>query len=362
MPPPARTVVSPFKNGNTTIRAGGGIFFDWFDAQNYEQAVQLDGAHQQVETIVQPGFPDPERGGHAIVLPAGRVQIAPGLKQPELREAMAGVEQRLPGDVRVQAMFVHRSGVNLLRGVNVNAPLPNGARPDPSSGPITRIESIASSVTDALSLNLNYARPAQRLFLAANYTISRSLNDTDSPFSLPADNYDLAAERGPALDVPRHRFTSLFNTPLVNRFRLGTSLRVQSALPYNITTGRDDNGDTVSNDRPAGIGRNSGRGRMQADVGARLSWSAAFGTRPAGSVQTPQIRIVRGDSPDPLGGMGGLMEPEKRYGLEFFVQAYNLLNHLNATNFSGVLTSPFFGQATSAGPPRRVEVGMRLMF
>ena len=76
----------------------------------------------------------------------------------------------------------------------------------------------------------------------------------------------------------------------------------------------------------------------------------------------PQIRLVRGDNPDPLGGMGGLIDQEKRYGLEFFVQAYNLLNHLNATNFSGVLTSPFFGQPTSSGPARRLELGMRASF
>jgi Carboxypeptidase regulatory-like domain len=352
---------SPFKSGKTTVRAGAGRFFDWFDAQNYEQAVQLDGTHQQIQTIVQPGYPDAALGGHAFVLPSGRVQIAPRLEQPELREAMAGVEQTLPGDVRVQAMYIHWSGVNLLRGVNVNAPFANGTRPDPWSGPITQIESSASSRTDALSLNLNYMRPARRLFIAANYTRSRSVNDADGPFSLPADNFNLAAERGPALNVPRHRFMSLINAPLAKRFRLGTSLRMQSALPYNITTGRDDNGDTVSNDRPAGVARNTGRGRSQIDLGARLSWSVAFGTRPANAVQTPQIRIVRGDGGDPLGAMG-LDATNKRYGLEFFAQAYNLLNHLNATNFSGVLTSPFFGQATAAAPPRRVEIGMRVTF
>src|SRR5207244_4732589 len=48
---------SPFKSGRTTVRGGGGIFFDWFDAQSYEQAVQLDGTHQRIETIVQPGYP-----------------------------------------------------------------------------------------------------------------------------------------------------------------------------------------------------------------------------------------------------------------------------------------------------------------
>jgi hypothetical protein len=353
---------SPFKSGKTTVRAGAGIFFDWFDAQNYEQAVQLDGTHQQIQTIVQPGYPDPAMGGRAVALPSGRVEIASELNQPELREAMAGVEQALAGSVRVQAMYIHRSGVNLLRGVNVNAPLGNGQRPDPLSGPVTEIQSVASSEVNALSLNLNFAKPERRLFVAANYTLSRSVNDSDGTFSLPADSYDLAAERGPALNTPRHRFMSLINTPLVNRFRLGTSLRVQSALPYNITTGRDENGDTVSNDRPAGVTRNTGRGRAQVDLGARLSWSVAFGAPTAGSMQAPQIRIVRGDGADPLGAMGGMNDPNKRYGVEFFAQAYNLLNHMNATSFSGVLTSPFFGQPTSAAPPRRVEVGARVSF
>ena len=155
---------------------------------------------------------------------------------------------------------------------------------------------------------------------------------------------------------------SLINTPLVKRFRLGTSLRMQSALPYNITTGRDDNGDTVSNDRPAGVTRNTGRGRSQIDLGTRLSWSVAFGSRSTGAMQTPQVRIIRGDGGDPLGAMGGLDNPAKRYGLEFFAQAYNLLNHMNATNFSGVVASPFFGQPTAAAPPRRVEIGMRVTF
>jgi carboxypeptidase family protein len=353
---------APFKNGRTTFRAGGGIFFDWFDAQNYEQAAQLDGGHQRIETIVQPGYPNPALGGRAAVLPAGRVQIAANITQPELREAMAGVEQAVRADMRVQAMYIHRSGANLLRGVNVNAPLANGQRPDPLSGPVTEIESTASSVADSLNLNVNFMRPAQRLFVAANYMLSRAVNETDSPFSLPADTYDLAAERGAASNIPRHRFMSLVNAPLVKRFRIGSSVRMQSALPYNITTGRDDNGDTISNDRPAGVTRNTGRGRAQVDVGMRLSWSIAFGTRAANATQTPQIRIVRGDAPDPLGGMGGLDSPNKRYGIEFFVQAYNLLNHVNAMSFSGVLTSPFFGQPTSAAPPRRVELGMRVSF
>src|SRR5438105_388188 len=207
---------SPFKGGKTTVRAGAGIFFDWFDAQAYEQGVQLDGTHQQIETIVAPGYPDPAAGGFAIALPAGRVQFAPGLTQPTLKEAMGGVEQQLPGDIRLNAMFVHRRGSSLLRGVNVNAPAANLARPDPSSGAVTEIQSTARPAIDLSSLHLNFAGPQQRIFVAANYTFGRSTDDTDSPFGLPADSYNLAAERGLALNDARHGFMRLVILPLKN--------------------------------------------------------------------------------------------------------------------------------------------------
>ena len=52
----------------------------------------------------------------------------------------------------------------------------------------------------------------------------------------------------------------------------------------------------------------------------------------------------------------------KKYRLEFYAQAFNLLNHANLGAFSGVETSPFFGQATSAQAPRRMELGLRFNF
>jgi len=39
-----------------------------------------------------------------------------------------------------------------------------------------------------------------------------------------------------------------------------------------------------------------------------------------------------------------------------------VLNLVNAQNFSGVATSPFFGLATSAAAPRRLVLGMRAFF
>jgi hypothetical protein len=353
---------SPFNSGRTTIRGGAGIFFDWLDAQAYQQGVQLDGSHQRIETILQPGYPDPALGGFALTLPAGRVQFAPDLKQPQLFETMAAVEQMLPAEVRVNAMYMRRRGSNQLRGVNINAPLPGGMRPDPTAGTVTEIQSIARSQSDALSINVNYMRPQRRLFLAANYTVGRSIDETDGVFGVPANSYDLSAERGPAVNDARHRFMSMANLPLKKGFRLATSLRVISALPYNITTGRDDNGDTVSNDRPPGVTRNTGRGSAQVDLGMRLSWSTGFGG-PAAPPAGPQVRIMRGDNADPLGSMGGGRDGQnKRYSIELYAQAYNVLNHFNALNYSGVVSSPFFGRATSAAAPRRIELGTRFSF
>src|SRR5262249_57485269 len=176
---------SPFTSGTTCVRAGAGIFFDWFDAQAYEQGVQLDGTHQQIETIISPGFPDPQAGGRAILLPAGRVQFARDLTQPTVKETMAGVEQVLPGDVRLNAMYIRRRGSHLLRSVNVNAPDASGVRPDPASGPVAEVQSIARSSLDMISVTLNYARPQQRIFAAASYTLSRAIHHTASPFGLP---------------------------------------------------------------------------------------------------------------------------------------------------------------------------------
>lgn len=69
-----------------------------------------------------------------------------------------------------------------------------------------------------------------------------------------------------------------------------------------------------------------------------------------------------------IGGSDGAAPPSisagatKKYRLEFYAQAFNLLNHANLGVFCGVQTSPFFGRATSAQPPRRMEVGMRFNF
>src|SRR5262249_27774395 len=207
--------------------------------------------------------------------------------------------------------------------------------------------------------NVNLANPQRRIFSAFGYFWSKATNEADSPFSLPVDNFNLRAERGPTATDARHRVFAMVNFQLPMNVRVGSVMQASSATPYNITTGFDDNGDTVSNDRPVGVGRNSARGAAQFDFGTRVSWSFGFGKAKESAGGGPQVKVIRGDS-DVLSSMGGAQLANKRWRGELYVQAYNVLNHTNRTNFSGVQTSPFFGYATAALPGRRIESGLRL--
>jgi hypothetical protein len=257
------------------------------------------------------------------------------------------------------ADYQFQRGTHLLRGRNVNAPLPGAGRPDPSAGNVTQIESSGNSSLHRVMVHMS---PAMLMigrgwFWNVAYRWSHQTSDTDGPFTLPADNFDLRAERGPAAQDVRHFFSVMVNRQIVRNLNLMVIASANSARPYNVTTGRDDNNDTVFTDRPAGVGRNSARGDSRFEVMTRVAYGFDFGgKRREETVASGAPRVVRMGA----GGMDGLPSAAaQKYRLELFVSASNLFNHANLAGYSGVETSPFFGRATSALPGRRVEAGLR---
>ena len=148
---------------------------------------------------------------------------------PKRAVGLLAVTEQLSPALNVNASYSHYRGWDRLRGRNVNAPdrATGDDRPDPSLGTVTQVESTARSESDALNVGLNWSVPARRLFLFANYAWTDQRNDTDGPFSLPADSYNLAAEWARATAVPRHVSSALLNTNPTKRLRLG----VQTSAP-----------------------------------------------------------------------------------------------------------------------------------
>lgn len=351
---------SPKKDGSITIRGGAGIFFDWFGAQTFEQTLRVDGVRQRDLVITNPGFPDPFSNGTQMTLPPSRIQKDPDLAIPYIIQTSLGIETNPFKLFRLTTNYQYQRGVHMLRGRNLNAPV-GGIRPDPTVGNITSIESSAYMAAHRLMIGVGPARFVNGFFWNANYLLMKNTNEADSPFSLPVDNFNHRAERGPAANDIRHIFSAFVSRRLFKGFAASAIVSASSALPYNITTGFDNNGDTIINDRPSGVGRNSGRGAGRWEIGSRLSWGINFGPeqQPTGGPQVRMVRIGPGEGASaPTMASGST----KKYRFEMYAQAFNLLNHTNLGGFSGVQTSPFFGRATSAQLPRRFELGMRFNF
>jgi hypothetical protein len=129
------------------------------------------------------------------------------------------------------------------------------------------------------------------------------------------------------------------------------SVAGNTGTPYNITTGFDDNNDSIFNDRPRGVGRNSARTSSQVTVSGTLSYSLALG--PASAARAVQDRPGGGDRGGQAAG---------RYRLVFLLSVNNLTNRPNFSGFSGIQTSPFFLTSTSAQNPRKVDLGVSIRF
>jgi len=193
-----------------------------------------------------------------------------------------------------------------------------------------------------------------------SYDLSKRINEADGPLSLPADNFNLRAERGFASDDRRHSLAITTSLRLSKGWRLTPTFFYGSPLPYNITTGRDDNGDTAFNDRPPAVTRNSARGAASWNLNLGLNWSFGFG-KASEAARTGTMRVVvRPGDPGAITDQRSLME--KKWRFNFYLQSTNIFNHINPTNFVGVMTSPFFGRPTASAPARQVETGLRFSF
>jgi hypothetical protein len=125
-------------------------------------------------------------------------------------------------------------------------------------------------------------------------------------------------------------------------------------LPFNVTTGADDNVDGITSDRPPGIGRNSGPG---ASLDAINAYRSEHGLAPVDSLSSPYLsqldlrlyHVFR------FAGNKGTGQA--------YAQVFNVFNRFNGGRVEGRALAANFGEPISyAGPPRQFELGIKLGF
>ena len=355
---------APTASGQTTLRASAGIFYDWLPTGTYEQSLRVDGVRQQELNVLNPSYPDP--GGLGAIPPINKYLLDAGYRMPRITRISGGVDQGFRRVNRIALTYSYQQGERLARGLNLNAPV-NGIRPDPAFRNIVQAVSDAESRQHQVlfdgNINPGAMLPAfkgpliswKRTTLFVNYQLTWLRNDTDGPFAIPATG-DLNAEWGPAANDVRHRANISFNNQIVRNVLVGLNVGASTGEAYTLLTGRDDNGDGIFNDRPAGTGRNTLRATGQTNLNLFLAYQIAFGRQ---ATLPPGIGVFGGGAAatvrtvDQSGG---------RYRMQFFIQAQNLTNQSNYLGYSGTLSSPFFGRPTTVREMRKIDAGINLNF
>lgn len=392
---------------STSIRGGYGIYYDWYEASLYDQTLRLNGVAQRE---LQINFVYDEEGNLLNQVtpgerPSNRTVAAPDLEMPYVHQASLGVERQLAETMSVQVTYQRLTGVNQLRGRDINYGFLQGSletgdlvrvRPDATSGIVTQIESTGRSVSNRLTTQLRKqlrsASGQQIGFLQVSYQLGEVKSNFNGATSLPSNSDDLDLDWGPQGQDIRHQFQVGGNVRLPYDFRLQSNLQLRSAPAYNLTTGRDDNFDGVINDRPIGEGRNSLRGESTWNV-TQLSLNKVFGfggTRegtggtggtggPGGGGNFPRGGNFNnqqgGGGGFPGAGGGGFQgggrrdggawggnASNARYQIQFSVQAQNPLNRAVRTGWTGNMLSRYFGTPTGVQNARRISFNTSFRF
>ena len=246
---------------------------------------------------------------------------------------------------------------------------------------INLLENTAQSWYDAGYVNIR-RRYSHGLSLLANYTFAKNL--TNAPdfraamdeASIPQNNLDLNAEKGPGCDV-KHRLaiSAVYDIPMLNRngfrattqgWHLSSVYQIQSGMPFTISVfGDTANAGTVLGENPI---RANVTGQALFGPGTKTSaeWfnPAAFATPPAYTYGNAGRNSVYGPQVQTLDiAVTRDFKLAERANFQFRAEAFNALNHTNLGTPNRYVNTPQFGTITMAMTPgREMQLGARISF
>jgi len=323
---------APRKNGKTVFRGGAGVFCDRTGPSPIADLLHFNGINLFRFIVDNPPYPITP-----IVLsgtPTSVVALDSQARIPYTVQYSMGVERQVTAKSTLSATYVGFRGIDLFRSIDANAPPPPDylVRPNPNLGQEREIRSEGYQKSDALELTFR-GTPSRFFSGQVQYTLSKTYNDTSGITYFPANSYDPRADWARS-DNDRRRKCDLLGSAQPSKFfTLGMALSLYSGKPVDVTTGSDNNHDGVTNDRPAGLPRNILHGPDLINLDINVAHDFVL-TKARKEARTLTVSL----------------------------DSFNVLNHKNDATYVGIITSPFFGRAVQAQPPRRMQVNVQFKF
>src|SRR6185312_9843007 len=248
----------------TVVRGGFGIFYDRISESLTLTADRLNGVNQQQFIVADNNVLDLFPQAPSITTltssatPITIYQLSKDLRAPYTMQSVISVEHQLPRNLKVSLSYINARTLHLLRTRDVNAPLPGTFLPGtPDSGlrPLATNDNIFEYESNGRFNQNQFIVNVTRSFkrnssLIAYYVLAKANSDTDGAGTFPANSYDLSTEYGrSSLDI-RHRFVLIGNFRGPWGLSLSPMIIAASGAPFNITIGRDLNGDSLFTERP----------------------------------------------------------------------------------------------------------------
>jgi hypothetical protein len=384
-----------FGDGRTSLRGGGGLFYDQIPADIIQNTMQPFRYTFNYNTPYS--LSDPLRGQAPLPLTSNisnptfvglPTMVFPdrNLKTPYVEHVNLSLQRELFRDTTVEIAYVGKFGHHLLYSVETNpavyAPGETASTIDKYRliqgwGSLVSMQSSANSSYHALQVQ-GTKRLSHRFSVMGAYTFSKAIDLTSSTSpesNLPSDPFDISLERGLAtfnakhigslswiLDLPTLEGKRAAVRGVLGGWQLNGLFTARSGTPINVTTGSDIALSGTGSQRPNLVGDwRLSDNRSKSELIATWFNPAAFQLPAAGTFGNAGRDIVIGP-PSTTTNLALVKNFPVPFGrVQVRSEFFNVFNHVNFSNPGSTMGSSL-GRITSAGSARVIQFAVKVLY